>query len=205
MDVFDQAQARARVRSSALSVEEQDNYLILVDRFPDATFFANSPSQLDGFAKQQKVKLPEWFRLYRTTLAEAYRSENELLIRFDRFSTRLDVGTPSRFDLSDTWYELSFPGLPRKGQERQALLKGSESLKLLPIGLKVGDHDIQLGINLDDRDTRIYEFSMTSVFSSYAKQEDISIVSFPVFASPGDLLSHIVQIKHDGIVADPVE
>ncbi|THF68870.1 hypothetical protein E7T06_14475 [Deinococcus sp. Arct2-2] len=135
-------------------------------------------------AQQQNIKLPEWFQLYRTTLAEAFNSETELLIQFDRFSTEFDVGTPSRFELSETWYELSFPGLPRKGLERQALLKGSPTLKIFPIGMKEGDPDLQLGINLSDSETTIYQFSLSSVFATFSAGEDTATVLFPVFTSP---------------------
>lgn len=190
--------------ASALPAQEQEKYLVLIERFPEATFFANTAEQVTQLAQQQKIKLPKWFQLYRTTLAEAFKSETELLIQFDRFSTELDVGTPSRFELSETWYELSFPGLLRKGLERQALLKGSPTHKIFPIGMTEGGPDLQLGINLSDGDTTIYEFSLSSVFAAFSTGEDTATVLFPVFTSPGDLLSHIISVRHDGVRSEKV-
>ncbi|THF68869.1 hypothetical protein E7T06_14470 [Deinococcus sp. Arct2-2] len=190
--------ARQRIFTSELEEIEQSRYLNFVEHFPSANFYANTMDALQSYQEDQKIKLPAWFLTYRSTLAEAYAGADDLALQFASFTDQFHVGSPRRRQLSDMWYTLSLPGLPKGKKERNILLKGSPSIKLFPIAVDIVDDRYQLGINLNKDDTRIYEYHIEDVQASFSNGEDISVSLFPVFASPGDLLSRIQNIRHEG-------
>lgn len=190
--------ARRRILDSELSEIEKTMYSAFVDNFPDANFYYNPLDILKIYQENQCIKLPEWFLNYRTTLAEAYAGADNLSLQFSSFTDKFHVGSPRRRTLSSIWYTLSMPGLPKGDKERNVFLHGSDSVRVFPIALDENDEQSQLGINLRADDTRIYEYHTEDLQASFANQEDISVNLFPVFASPGDMLSRIQTIRHDG-------
>lgn len=198
-------QARQSIEDAQLTAQESKLYSMFVDHFPDALFFANTEEALSDYQKEQRVQLPSWFLLHRLTLAEAYADAADLAIQFASFTDAFDVGSPRWKDLNDIWYTLNMLGLPRSKQQRNIYLKGSPELRLFPIAVDVEDSRYQLGINLDEADTRIYEYHVEDIEAAFAAKEDIAISVMPVFASPGDMLSRIARIQHDGQVTSRKE
>ena len=198
-------QARQNIREAQLPEQEARLYSAFVDHFPEALFFANTEEAMADYQEGQGVTLPSWFLQYRLTLAEAYAGADDLAIQFSSFTDAFHVGSPRRKKLDRLWYTLSLPGLPRGKKQRNIYLKGSSELQLFPIAVDIEDDRYQLGINLNETDTRIYEYHVEDIEAAFAAKEDIAISVMPVFASPGDMLSRIARIQHEGQVTSRKE
>lgn len=198
------AEARERVLQAGWPAEEAAAHLAFVDAFPDAEFFANTEEILEEVQQEQRVRLPEWFLLARRTLAEAYAGAQDLALQFDGFTDRFSVGSALKKTVGSTWFTLSLPGLPKRKKDRQMYLRTEEGLHLFPIAVNVDDTAYQLGINLLGEDTRIFEYHVEDIEAAFSAEEPVSVNVVPVFASPGDLLSHVVRIRHEGVVTERI-
>lgn len=198
------AEARERVLKAGWPAEEAAAHLAFVNAFPDAEFFANTEEILEEYQQEQRVRLPAWFLLARRTLAEAYAGAQDLALQFDGFTDHFNVGSALKKTVGNSWFTLSLPGLPKRKKDRQMYLRTEEGLHLFPIAVNVDDDAYQLGINLLGEDTHIYAYHVEDIEAAFNAGEPVAENVFPVFASPGDLLSHVVRIRHEGVVTERI-
>lgn len=198
------AEARERVLQAGWPAEEAAAHLAFVNAFPDAEFFANTEEILVEYQQEQRVRLPAWFLLARRTLAEAYVGAQDLAVQFDGFTDHFSVGSALKKTVRGSWYTLSLPGLPRRKKDRQMYLRTEEGLHLFPIAVNVDDDASQLGINLLGEDTRIYAYHVEDIEAAFSAGEPVAVNVIPVFQSPGDLLSHVARIRHEGTITERV-
>ena len=111
--------------------------------------------------------------------------------------------SPLQEELDQLWFSLDYIGWPSNKRQQKVLKNAGKDISLFPIGSEINDDGYQLAINVAiDDDTKIYQYHMNSLMANDRNKEDIMASVFPVFSSPGEMLSKIRAIRHGDIVTE---
>jgi hypothetical protein len=173
--------AKRWVNESELDLKEKTALLSFVDRFPGIGFFKEDDELLNYVEQRDSIKLPDWLRAIRKTLAYPYHPEQYLSLQFDRFETDwMELGndeTYSVFNLRGSLYP----------EEREAVIVRAGAF---PIGNGGPSDQRVLAINLKDpNDKCVYHFVDQDVF------DDLFKVYLVAFKSYAEMFDHIVAIR----------
>jgi hypothetical protein len=180
----DAVAARSWIERSALPEEDKADLLRFVARFPSLTFVKEDSALLDRYAEDDRVTLPQWFRDVRSTLAFV---EPHVLVRVDDFEW---YESPRADRVEDIWYDLR---LGCGGEDRDLLVDDG---RIYPIGSDRNNHEIQLGVDLEDpSDRRIFDFHAEDLLDDKLDGVPLRGSLSPVFSSYARLLAHVVEIR----------
>lgn len=199
--VMNEEEAREGVERSTLSAGEKQLHLAFVAHFAGSRFFANTPEFVESFQEDEDVTLPPWVVEHLTTLSGAFPAEGSLYFAFSSF---MDASlSPLQEELDQLWFSLDYIGWPSNKRQQKVLRNAGKDISLFPIGSEINDDAYQLAINVAiDNDTKIYQYHMNSLMANDRNKEDIMASVFPVFSSPGEMLSKIRAIRHGDIVTE---
>ncbi|WP_245556589.1 hypothetical protein [Deinococcus aquatilis] len=188
-------EARKQIESSSLTESEKQLHQAFVDHFPGSRFFANTPEFIKSFEEDEKVSLPKWAAEHLTTLSGAFPAEGSLHFAFSSFQE--GSSSPLNEELGHLWFSLDYIGWPSNKRQQKVLKNARKGISLFPIGAEVTDDGYQLAINVaGEDDTTIYQYQINSLMANASTAEEIMASVFPVFQSPGEMLSKVRAIRH---------
>lgn len=193
--VMNDEEARTRVQESDLSEQEQRFHLMFIEHFAGSRFFANTPEFVESFQEDEDVTLPSWTIAHLTALSGAFPAEGTLHFAFDSFMA--DSLSPLTEELDHLWFSLEYNGWPSNKRQKKVLKSAGENISLFPIGAELQDDGYQLAINVAVQDdTRIYQYHINSVMANDKNADPTMASVFPIFSSPGEMLSKVKAIRH---------
>ncbi len=179
-------EAKIWVNTSTLPENTKEGLLSFIKCFPELTFYKELPQFIDAIEAAEQVKLPEWLRAIRQTLA--YVAYEQLVwVRFDQFTG----WSPRSDNLEQIWYMLGLRGYDNEDQ--RGLL---DEINFFPIGewLETGQSSLAIQLNHSENQ-KIYEYAEEDLWDNLASGDLLIDASHIVFDSYVDMLSHIVAIR----------
>lgn len=199
--VMNDEEARTRIQESNLSEQEQRLHLMFIEHFAGSRFFANTPEFVQSFQEEEDVTLPSWTIAHLTALSGAFPAEGTLYFAFDSFMA--DSLSPLTEELDHRWFSLEYSGWLSNKRQKKVLKSAGEDVSLFPIGAELQDDGCRLAVNIAvQNDMTIYQYHIDSVMAN-DKNADLTMASvFPIFSSPGEMLSKVKAIRHGKTVTE---
>jgi len=185
----DAADAEAWVKASALDEATKAGLLRFVAHFPTLTFYQEPPELLDATEADTRVRLPQWLREIRQTLAWVMPGEpaRDVRVRFQRF----EFPGHAASNPTTRWYSL-LPGI-FSGEESQQIL---EPMHLMNVGISQDPLWSQLLVRTHPPEDRsVYDFAEEMRRDLKAEGRDTQGTLGRVFESYASMLAAIDAVR----------
>ena len=198
----DSNDARMWVETSSLPDRTKLFLLRFISRFPTLTFYQEDAALLDRKEDELKVKLPDWLRSMRQTLAfvEPDFQDYEIWVQFGQFEP-LKPESLDYESFEGRWYRLSLGGYYSE-ENRRMLSSPDEKICLLPVG-RERLSGVTFAINIfDETDQQVYEYNIENLELYMHEGYPLSQCVGIGFNSYAGMLGHIVaiQLKNGAVI-----
>lgn len=190
-------EARTWVISSGLPEETKNALLRFINRFPKQLFYKQKVKLLEDIEAKHRVKLPEWLRAIRQTLADVNYGKL-VWVKFDEF----DGWSPRSDEIDEIWYMVGLTGYAND-EQRDLLINGA----LFPIGDWIETGRSTLAIKLDDpQNQQVYEYTEQDLWENLSDGFPVFESARVVFNSYAEMLGHIVALRlENGEIIEAIE
>lgn len=191
----DSNDARMWVETSSLPERMKLFLLRFISRFPTLTFYKEDAALLDRKEEELKVKLPDWLRSMRQTLAfvEPDFQQYEILVQFGQFEP-LKPESLGYSSFEGHWYSLSLIGY-YSDENRRMLSSTDEKICLLGAGTE-RKSGVTFAINtFDETDQQVYKYNIENLELYMNEGYPLSSCIGIAFNSYAGMFGHIVAIK----------